>query len=80
MMHAQELHVHMWERRVQAVGRRKWVSQAYRKNKKSQRGGGREKDGEGKWERHSAEREHRKVITQIQLTSDCCSIAVKLYS
>ena len=38
--------------------------------------GGREKDRE----RHSAEREHRKVITQIQLTSDCCSIAVILYS
>lgn len=44
------------------------------------RTGGREKDGEGELERHSAEREHRKVITQIQLTSDCCSIAVIVYS
>lgn len=35
---------------------------------------------EGKQERHSTEQEHRKVITQIQLTSDCCSIAVILFS
>lgn len=32
------------------------------------------------WKGHSAEREHRKVITQIQLVSDCCSFAVILYS
>lgn len=42
--------------------------------------GGREKDREGKREGHSAEREHRTVITQIQLTPDCCSIAVILHS
>lgn len=42
--------------------------------------GGRESDGEGKRGGRSAEREHRKVITQIQLTSDCCSIAVILHS
>lgn len=47
---------------------------------KGKEGGKGRKNREGKWERQSAEREHRKVITQIQLTSDCCSIAVILYS
>lgn len=72
---------------MQTVGGRKWSNLECRKNKGmrviEKREDWREERGENErgkvGKTYTAEQEHRKVITQIQLASDCCSTVVILY-
>lgn len=72
---------------MQTVGGRKWSNLECRRNKGmrviEKREDWREERGENErgkvGKTYTAEQEHRKVITQIQLASDCCSTVVILY-